>query len=117
MRLGHGQRRSVMILWAWTALLSALVLYPTFSNNKGNAVIPFGVLTLGVLLYTVFAPSGRRSGATSDNPANGAEPDPGAGPAAVGPAGPPSVGGPGPSPTNGGARGAGSARRPDKVGR
>ncbi len=63
MRLGHGQRRSVMILWAWTALLSALVLYPTFSNNQGNAVIPFGVLTLGVALYTVFAPSGRRAGA------------------------------------------------------
>jgi UDP-GlcNAc:undecaprenyl-phosphate GlcNAc-1-phosphate transferase len=61
MRLGHGQRRSVMILWAWTALLSALVLYPTFSNNQGNAIIPFGVLTLGVLLYTVFAPSGRRA--------------------------------------------------------
>jgi UDP-GlcNAc:undecaprenyl-phosphate GlcNAc-1-phosphate transferase len=63
MRLGHGQRRSVMILWAWTALLSALVLYPTFSNNQGNALIPFGVLTLGVLLYTVFRPSGRRAGA------------------------------------------------------
>ena len=47
MRLGHGQRRSVMILWAWTALLSALVLYPTFSNNQGNAVIPFGVPHLG----------------------------------------------------------------------
>ncbi len=62
MRLGHGQRRSVMILWAWTALLSALVLYPSFSN-KGNAIIPFGVLTLGIVLYTVFAPSGRRAAA------------------------------------------------------
>jgi UDP-GlcNAc:undecaprenyl-phosphate GlcNAc-1-phosphate transferase len=62
MRLGHGQRRSVMILWLWTALLSALVLYPTFSNNQGNAIIPFGVVTLGVILYTVFAPSGRRAG-------------------------------------------------------
>ncbi len=63
MRLGHGQRRSVMILWAWTALLAALVLYPTFFNNQGNAIIPFGVLTLGVGLYTVFAPSGRRASA------------------------------------------------------
>jgi UDP-GlcNAc:undecaprenyl-phosphate GlcNAc-1-phosphate transferase len=68
MRLGHGQRRSVMILWLWTALLSALVLYPTFSNNQGNAVIPFGVLTLGVALYTLFRPSGRRTGAAADPP-------------------------------------------------
>jgi UDP-GlcNAc:undecaprenyl-phosphate GlcNAc-1-phosphate transferase len=66
MRLGHGQRRSVMILWLWTALLSALVLYPTFSNNQGNAVIPFGVLTLGVALYTLFRPSGRRTGVVAD---------------------------------------------------
>ena len=66
MRLGHGQRRSVLILWAWTALLSGLVLYPTFSN-RGNAVIPFIVLTLGVALYSFFAPSGRRA-------ATGAEP-------------------------------------------
>lgn len=70
MRLGHGQRRSVMVLWAWTALLSALVLYPTFSNNRGNAVIPFGVLTLGIALYTVFAPSGRRA-AGADTPPEG----------------------------------------------
>ena len=60
MRLGHGQRRAVMILWAWTALLSLMVLYPTFSNT-GNAIIPFGVLTFGIVLYTVFGPSGRRA--------------------------------------------------------
>ncbi|MGH9127091.1 MAG: glycosyltransferase family 4 protein, partial [Acidimicrobiales bacterium] len=71
MRLGHGQRRAVMILWAWTALLSAMVLYPTFSNT-GNAIIPFGVLTLGIVLYTVFAPSGRRA-------TNGASPAEGGG--------------------------------------
>jgi UDP-GlcNAc:undecaprenyl-phosphate GlcNAc-1-phosphate transferase len=59
MRLGHGQTRSVLILWVWTALLSGLVLYPTFTN-KGNAVIPFAVAALGVALYTLFAPSGRR---------------------------------------------------------
>jgi UDP-GlcNAc:undecaprenyl-phosphate GlcNAc-1-phosphate transferase len=73
MRLGHGQRRSVMILWAWTALLSGLVLYPTFSNNQGNAIIPFGVLTLGVLLYTVFAPSGRRAAPAGTVVAGGTE--------------------------------------------
>ena len=54
-RLGHGPRRSVVILWAWTALLSGFVLYPTFAG-RGNAVIPFGALGLAVALYTVFHP-------------------------------------------------------------
>src|SRR5579859_8033039 len=72
MRLGHGQRRAVVILWAWSALLSGLVLYPTFTN-RGNAVIPFGVAALGVALYTVFSPYGRRAGANGVA-ANGHEP-------------------------------------------
>jgi UDP-GlcNAc:undecaprenyl-phosphate GlcNAc-1-phosphate transferase len=55
MRLGHGQRRSVVILWAWTAILSAFVLYPTFSN-RGNHLIPLGSAALGVALYTLFHP-------------------------------------------------------------
>ncbi|HZT65422.1 MAG TPA: MraY family glycosyltransferase [Acidimicrobiales bacterium] len=59
MRLGHGHRRSVVILWLWTALLSGLVLFPTFSN-RGNAVIPFGILVLGVALYTLFHPGLRQ---------------------------------------------------------
>lgn len=61
MRLGHGQRRSVVILWAWTAILSGFVLYPTFTK-KGNALIPFGVLALGVALYTLFHPGIRQRG-------------------------------------------------------
>ena len=36
MRLGHGQRRSVLILWAWTVLLSAIVLYPTYNRRRGD---------------------------------------------------------------------------------
>ena len=55
MRLGHGHRRSVLILWAWTAILSALVLFPPFTG-EGNAVIPFVVAGLGVALYTLFRP-------------------------------------------------------------
>ena len=43
MRLGHGQTRSVLILWAWTAILSGLALWPVYSN-RGNALVPFGVL-------------------------------------------------------------------------
>ena len=35
MRLGHGHWRSVLILWAWTALLSGFVLYPTITG-RGN---------------------------------------------------------------------------------
>jgi len=61
MRLGHGQRRSVLILWAWTAILSGMVLYPTFTNH-GNAVIPFGIAGLAVLLYTMFHPGVRQRG-------------------------------------------------------
>jgi UDP-GlcNAc:undecaprenyl-phosphate GlcNAc-1-phosphate transferase len=34
MDLGHGHRRSVVILWTWTLLLSAFVLYPTLSGRN-----------------------------------------------------------------------------------
>jgi len=64
MRLGHGQRRSVVILWAWTLLLSGLVLYPVFDlpgSGSANSFVPFGILALGVALYTLFHP-GIRSG-------------------------------------------------------
>lgn len=58
MRLGHGPRRSVVILWMWTALLSGLVLVPTFTG-AGNAFVPLGVVALALVLYGYFAP-GRR---------------------------------------------------------
>lgn len=61
MRLGHGQTRSVLILWAWTAVLSGLVLYPSFTKAE-ISIVPFGVAALGVLLYTLFAPRGRAGG-------------------------------------------------------
>jgi len=59
MRLGHGQRRSVLILWAWTAILSGFVLYPAYTD-EGNALVPFGIAALGVALYTVLHPHARR---------------------------------------------------------
>ena len=37
-RMGHGNRRAVLILWAWTALLSGLVLYPTLNEGRGDAL-------------------------------------------------------------------------------
>jgi UDP-GlcNAc:undecaprenyl-phosphate GlcNAc-1-phosphate transferase len=59
LRLGHGPRRTVVILWAWTAVMSAFLLYPLF-DAKGNAVIPFGVVVLGLALYTLFHPGLRK---------------------------------------------------------
>jgi UDP-GlcNAc:undecaprenyl-phosphate GlcNAc-1-phosphate transferase len=58
MRLGHGQRRTVAMLWAWTALLSAVALVPTYTQ-EGNAVVPFVVAGLALLLYAVFHPGVR----------------------------------------------------------
>jgi UDP-GlcNAc:undecaprenyl-phosphate GlcNAc-1-phosphate transferase len=55
MRLGHGQRRAVLILWAWTALLSAAVLVPVYTGN-GLGLMPLAVAALGLLLFTLFAP-------------------------------------------------------------
>jgi hypothetical protein len=49
----------VLILWAWTVLLSGFILFPLYISSV-NAFIPFGVLALGVILYTLFHPSLRR---------------------------------------------------------
>jgi len=59
MRLGHGHRRAVLLLWGWTAILSGLVLYPTF-YPKWNAAIPIAGLVVVVLLYTLFLPGRAR---------------------------------------------------------
>ncbi len=55
MRLGHGQRRSVVILWTWTVLLSAIVLYPTYSR-RGDLYVPFAVVAAALVLFTMFGP-------------------------------------------------------------
>jgi UDP-GlcNAc:undecaprenyl-phosphate/decaprenyl-phosphate GlcNAc-1-phosphate transferase len=59
LRLGHGHRRSVLILWAWTVLLSGFILFPLYISRV-NAFIPFGALALGIILFTMFHPSLRR---------------------------------------------------------
>lgn len=58
MNLGHGQRRSVLILWTWTALLSAFVLYPILTGDDPT-YLPFGMAALAIVLYTVLHPSVR----------------------------------------------------------
>jgi UDP-GlcNAc:undecaprenyl-phosphate/decaprenyl-phosphate GlcNAc-1-phosphate transferase len=59
MNLGHGHRRSVLILWAWTALLSGFVLYPVLAEENPS-YLTFGIGALGIVLYTVVHPSVRR---------------------------------------------------------
>ncbi len=56
LRLGHGHRRSVVILWAWTAILSGFILFPLFVGAV-NPFIPLGVALLAAALYTWFHPS------------------------------------------------------------
>ena len=41
LRLGHGPRRTVVILWGWTAILSGFVLVPLYFP-RGNTFIPLG---------------------------------------------------------------------------
>ncbi|MGH9045728.1 MAG: MraY family glycosyltransferase, partial [Acidimicrobiales bacterium] len=79
--LGHGHRRSVLILWAWTAVLSGFVLFPLFIPRV-NAFIPFGAAALGVGLYTLFHPGLRHRDhqdrpvvATSNGPGSVLDPD------------------------------------------
>jgi len=55
MRLGHGHRRTVVLLWAWTALLCGFVLLPLF-DNRANVFIPLGVAVLLIALFTWFSP-------------------------------------------------------------
>jgi UDP-GlcNAc:undecaprenyl-phosphate GlcNAc-1-phosphate transferase len=58
-RLGHGPRRAVMILWAWTALLSCVALLPTYTK-RGNALVPFLLAALALVLFILFHPGVRR---------------------------------------------------------
>jgi UDP-GlcNAc:undecaprenyl-phosphate GlcNAc-1-phosphate transferase len=59
MEMGHGHRRTVVILWAWTAILSAFVLVPAYTS-RGNGIVPLGLAALALLLFTVLAPRFRR---------------------------------------------------------
>ena len=55
MKLGHGHRRAGFILWAWTALLSSFVLWPTYTG-RGDAIMPTGIAAVCLLLFTVLHP-------------------------------------------------------------
>jgi UDP-GlcNAc:undecaprenyl-phosphate GlcNAc-1-phosphate transferase len=57
-RLGHGHRRAVLILWAWTAVMSVFVLLLSF-GLRFNAFVPFVGVFLVAVLYTAFLPGSR----------------------------------------------------------
>ena len=59
LRLGHGHRRAVFILWGWTALLAGFVLYPIYTG-RGDGIVPFAVLGLALALFTVLHPQLRK---------------------------------------------------------
>lgn len=65
-RLGHGQRRAVVIMWLWTALLSGFVLYPVYTG-KGDAVVPVLAGAMGLVLLTWFHPGVRQAREANGN--------------------------------------------------
>jgi hypothetical protein len=69
MRLGHGPRRAVVILWGWTVILSGVALLPVYTN-EGNVMVPFAAAALALGLYGWFLPGVRsarqRSGRARD---------------------------------------------------
>ena len=68
MRMGHGPRRAVVILWLWTALLSAVVLLPTFTEPGQLARARRRGRAWALLLYIYFHPG------VAQRPGRGATP-------------------------------------------
>ena len=58
--LGHGPRRAVVILWLWTALLSAVALLPALSNETPNFG-PVLAAAVALALFTVLHPRWSRN--------------------------------------------------------
>ena len=63
--LGHGPRRAVVILWSWTALLSAVALYPALSSSSPN-FLPLIAAAVILALFTVLHPRWRRANETTE---------------------------------------------------
>jgi UDP-GlcNAc:undecaprenyl-phosphate GlcNAc-1-phosphate transferase len=55
MALGHGQRRAVLILWGWTAVLSGAVLIPVYTETFWS-IVPLVVPAIGLCLFTWYVP-------------------------------------------------------------
>lgn len=54
LRMGHGHRRAVLILYAWSFVLSGIVLIPAFTG-KGNFMVLLAVIAAALGLFTYFA--------------------------------------------------------------
>lgn len=63
--LGHGPRRAVVILWAWSALLSSVALVPALSGRQPSA-LPFLVAAVALAAFTVLHPRWSRTRPTAD---------------------------------------------------
>ncbi|MFN8053074.1 MAG: MraY family glycosyltransferase [Acidimicrobiales bacterium] len=74
LRLGHSHRQTVVVLWSWTALLSAFALYPAITG-RSTLMIPIAVAAGALGLFTVLAPLVRRRGTElAAQPANASAP-------------------------------------------
>ena len=56
----------MLILWAWTALLSGFVLWPTYSG-RGDTMVPIGIAGVCLVLFTVLHPRFRPARAENGN--------------------------------------------------
>jgi UDP-GlcNAc:undecaprenyl-phosphate GlcNAc-1-phosphate transferase len=61
-QLGHGPRRSVVILWGWAALLSTVVLFSALYST-GSALVIFLIVGSALSVFTVLHPRIRRNDA------------------------------------------------------
>jgi UDP-GlcNAc:undecaprenyl-phosphate GlcNAc-1-phosphate transferase len=60
-----------VILWTWTLLLSAFVLYPTLTG-RNPTYLPFGIIALAIVLFTVLHPSVRARRRETEHPGSAA---------------------------------------------
>ena len=67
LELGHGQRRSVVILWAFTALFSAFALLPPLLDT-GAGTLPLAVGAVALGAFAVLFPRLGRSGGVDPGP-------------------------------------------------
>ena len=67
LRLGHGHRRTVVILWLWTALLSGMILFPLYEPSV-NVFIPVGRRGDGAWPSTRGSTPGLKRNAVDDEP-------------------------------------------------
>jgi UDP-GlcNAc:undecaprenyl-phosphate/decaprenyl-phosphate GlcNAc-1-phosphate transferase len=70
LRLGHSQRRSVLIMWAFTALLSAFALVPVITG-RGTGIYVIAIVGAALLLFTMLGPwvDKKRSNRKAEPPA------------------------------------------------